>query len=124
GFGVGWSMSVGGFLLLGLGYLHFSDQYVRDYPQSARGFRLTPEFDAALSAYEAGKDGRDINEFRDTYAKEIQRAGGTADPAVYGSATVKAALDAGAGGASLKEGAKSYEGKILNDRQPFWSNLV
>ena len=34
-------------MLLGLVYLHFDDKYIRDYPQAAYGFKVTPEFDAA-----------------------------------------------------------------------------
>src|SRR5262249_11932068 len=67
GFVLGSIISVIGFLLLGLGYLHFDDRYVRDYPQSARGFALNPDFDAALSAFEAGREGRAFEEFRQTF---------------------------------------------------------
>jgi K(+)-stimulated pyrophosphate-energized sodium pump len=47
GFLIGSIISVAGFMLLGLGYLHFNDGYIRNYPQASYGFNVTPEFDAA-----------------------------------------------------------------------------
>ena len=44
GFLIGSVISVVGFMLLGLAYLHFDDKYIRDYPQAAYGFKVTPEF--------------------------------------------------------------------------------
>src|SRR5207302_287457 len=41
GFVFGSMISVAGFILLGLGYLHFDDGYIRSYPQSNYGFNVT-----------------------------------------------------------------------------------
>jgi len=50
GFLIGSAISVVGFMLLGLAYLRFDDAYIRNYPQAAYGFKVTPEFDAARDA--------------------------------------------------------------------------
>ncbi len=50
GFIIGSIISVVGFMALGLGYLHFNDSYIREYPQAAYGFIVTPEFEAARDA--------------------------------------------------------------------------
>jgi K(+)-stimulated pyrophosphate-energized sodium pump len=56
GFVLGSIISVVGFMLLGLGYLHFDDHYMREYPQALSGYVLTPEFEAARVAFEQGRD--------------------------------------------------------------------
>ena len=65
GFLIGSAISVVGFMLLGLAYLHFDDKYIRDYPQAAYGFKVTPEFDAARDA--AVKAGTPLKEFTQKY---------------------------------------------------------
>jgi K(+)-stimulated pyrophosphate-energized sodium pump len=52
GFIIGSIISVVGFVLLGLGYLHFNDDYIREYPQATGGYTLTPEFTAARDTWE------------------------------------------------------------------------
>jgi K(+)-stimulated pyrophosphate-energized sodium pump len=47
GFLIGSMISIVGFIVLGFGYLRFDDSYVKQYPQSIEGFRLTSEFQAA-----------------------------------------------------------------------------
>ena len=42
GFLIGSVISVVGFMLLGLAYLHFDDEYIRNYPQAAYGFKVIP----------------------------------------------------------------------------------
>ncbi len=69
GFLIGSAISVVGFMLLGLAYLHFDDAYIRDYPQSAYGFKVTPEFDAARDA--AVKAGTSLKEFTQSYQGPI-----------------------------------------------------
>jgi K(+)-stimulated pyrophosphate-energized sodium pump len=50
GFMIGSIISVVGFMLLGLAYLHFDDSYIRSYPQANYGFRVTDEFATARDA--------------------------------------------------------------------------
>src|SRR5438270_8456794 len=54
GFMLGSIISVVGFFLLGLAYLHVDDRYVREYPQALGGYRPDPDFEAARTTYEAG----------------------------------------------------------------------
>src|ERR1700744_4068910 len=44
GFILGSIISVAGFFMLGLGYLHFNDDYIRKYPQAIGGYRLDEGF--------------------------------------------------------------------------------
>src|ERR1051326_5943418 len=53
GFVLGSIISVVGFFLLGLGYLHFDDGYIKRYPQARGGYRVTDEFRSAREAFEA-----------------------------------------------------------------------
>ena len=69
GFLIGSAISVVGFMLLGLAYLRFDDAYIRNYPQAAYGFKVTPEFDAARDA--AVKAGTPLKEFTQSYAGPI-----------------------------------------------------
>jgi K(+)-stimulated pyrophosphate-energized sodium pump len=80
GFVIGSIISVVGFMILGLAYLHFGDDYIRSYPQANYGFTVTPEFAFA----------------RDT------------------------ALAQGQG---LAQFVKGFQGMILSDSQPIWSNF-
>jgi K(+)-stimulated pyrophosphate-energized sodium pump len=54
GFIIGSIISVVGFFALGLGYLHFGDSYIRDYPQALGGYeaQLSEEFRTARTQYE------------------------------------------------------------------------
>jgi K(+)-stimulated pyrophosphate-energized sodium pump len=47
GFIIGSIISIVGFIVLGFGYLRFDDQYLKQYPQSIEGFKVTREFEAA-----------------------------------------------------------------------------
>jgi K(+)-stimulated pyrophosphate-energized sodium pump len=47
GFVIGSIISVVGFIVLGLCYLHFDDSYLKQYPQAINGFKLTSEFETA-----------------------------------------------------------------------------
>jgi K(+)-stimulated pyrophosphate-energized sodium pump len=69
GFLIGSVISVVGFMLLGLAYLHFDDAYIRDYPQAAYGFKVTPEFEAARDA--AVQAGTPLKEFTQSYTRPI-----------------------------------------------------
>ena len=61
GFLIGSIISVVGFMLLGLAYLHFDDKYIREYPQAANGFRLTSEYEFART--EALTHGTSLKDF-------------------------------------------------------------
>ncbi|WP_165227078.1 proton/sodium-translocating pyrophosphatase [Aquisphaera insulae] len=50
GFIIGSIISVVGFMLLGLAYLHFDDSYVKAYPQANYGFKVTDDFAKARDA--------------------------------------------------------------------------
>ncbi|AGA27441.1 proton/sodium-translocating pyrophosphatase [Singulisphaera acidiphila] len=52
GFVLGSIISVVGFFLLGLGYLHFDDKYIKEYPQALGGYAVTPEFQADREKFE------------------------------------------------------------------------
>ena len=65
GFLIGSVISVVGFMLLGLAYLRFDDAYIRNYPQAAYGFKVTPKFDAARDA--AVTAGTPLKEFTQNY---------------------------------------------------------
>jgi len=69
GFLIGSAISVVGFMLLGLAYLRFDDEYIRNYPQAAYGFKVTPEFDAARDA--AVKAGTPLKAFTQSYVGPI-----------------------------------------------------
>ena len=69
GFLIGSVISVVGFMLLGLAYLHFDDAYIREYPQAAYGFKVTADFDAARDA--AVKAGTPLKEFTQGYTGPI-----------------------------------------------------
>jgi len=69
GFLIGSLISVAGFMLLGLAYLHFDDEYIRNYPQAAYGYNVTPEFAAARDA--ALAKGTALKEFTQSYTGKI-----------------------------------------------------
>src|SRR5207249_288275 len=52
GFLIGSIISVVGFVLLGLGYLHFDDQYIKEYPQALGGYTVSDEFLGARLQFE------------------------------------------------------------------------
>ncbi|MBV8677464.1 MAG: sodium/proton-translocating pyrophosphatase [Planctomycetaceae bacterium] len=147
GFVLGSIISVVGFMLLGLGYLHFDDNYVRNYPVALGGFRLSPDFETAYKAFERG---------RDVYAAasreaENERTGAANKPVTFtpeqiefetrawatdyasvhkganvDSSPVKAALAAGITGKSTRDWIATWpkESPILDkDNQPVWSTL-
>jgi K(+)-stimulated pyrophosphate-energized sodium pump len=95
GFILGSIISVAGFFLLGLVYLHVDDTYVKDYPQALGGYRLTPEFEAARKTYEAAHNyelAKTAKE-REELAKEF------------------------------RAWVKGYDGKILAAGQPIWASF-
>ena len=53
GFIIGSIISVAGFVLLGLAYLHFDDGYIKRYPQALGGYTLTADFEAARKVFDA-----------------------------------------------------------------------
>jgi K(+)-stimulated pyrophosphate-energized sodium pump len=108
GFIMGSVVSVFGFVLLGAGYLHFDDNYVRQYPQAIGGFVKSEEFD------------KDRAQFREAFWADFEKTHGDLrreDNAQF--------LDEGESALGGKERAfiSSYTKPILATSQPFWANL-
>jgi K(+)-stimulated pyrophosphate-energized sodium pump len=128
GFVLGSIISVVGFMLLGLGYLHFDDTYMREYPQALSGYVLTPEFEAARVAFEQGRDVKGLaaadrdaafREWGSVYRRAHADAPADAEP-------VRQAFDAGADGKSAREWVATWpaQSPILDQaRQPIWATL-
>jgi len=72
GFMIGSVISITGFMLLGLAYLHIDDDYIRAYPQAGYGYNVTAEFAAAREA--ALSSGATLKEFTRSYTEPIMRA--------------------------------------------------
>ncbi len=94
GFVLGSIISVVGFFLLGLGYLHFDSDYIRQYPQAVGGYQaqLAPEFVQAREVFE-------------TQNAELQKV----DPQEFAR--------------RYNNWVKSYKGDILAKSLPFWASL-
>ena len=73
GFVIGSAISIVGFIILGFGYLRFDDQYLKQYPQSIDGFRLTREFEAARQSLDptTRKDPKKFSEWVKSYSGPI-----------------------------------------------------
>jgi len=71
GFVIGSAISVAGFILLGLGYLHFDDAYMREYPQAIDGFNQTEEFVKAREAFHQA-NGTDTAKFHHWLQNDYQ----------------------------------------------------
>ncbi len=128
GFVIGSYISVVGFMLLGLGYLHFDSNYIRDYPQALGGYTLDPTFAAARDAFEFGhrdsglagaqQDGV-FREWSSGYARQ-HRDGGVdlAAPAV------RTAFDAGVTGQTLKQWLATWPAdRPMLGAQPWWATF-
>jgi K(+)-stimulated pyrophosphate-energized sodium pump len=128
GFLIGSVISVVGFMALGLGYLHFNDHYMREYPQALNGFALNPEFATARAAFEKGAESKGLNaadvesaarDWGVVYARN--NAGAAVD-----SPEVRSAFAAGVAGRSPKEwiGTWPTDRAILaSANQPWWATL-
>jgi K(+)-stimulated pyrophosphate-energized sodium pump len=153
GFVLGSIISVIGFMLLGLGYLHFNDSYVRDYPVALGGYQLAPKFETAYRAFESGhdiyksaekaankaalKDGTPPAKVTFTAEQiEFERKAWATDYAAVDkdakvdvdAQPVKDALTAGMTGKSTKDWIKNWpkgpENPILDvHKQPIWSTF-
>ena len=121
GFIIGSIISVVGFIALGLGYLHFDDRYVKEYPQALGGYATTTGFDAARSAFEWGKSGKPFQDWLAAYSN--QSGGGTVDIREIKPEATKAAYDAGRSGMDYRGWVAGYGDKILSPTQPIWSNF-
>jgi K(+)-stimulated pyrophosphate-energized sodium pump len=69
GFLIGSVISVVGFMLLGLVYLHFDDTYIKNYPQAGYGFNVTDAFREARDKALAG--GVSLTDFTKNYSEPI-----------------------------------------------------
>ena len=94
GFVIGSIISVVGFIALGLGYLHFDDDYIREYPQALGGYAVTPEFDA-----------------------------GPRRPSRRARTRPRAGRPSRTRAGDFRAWVKGYEGPILAGTQPFWANF-
>jgi K(+)-stimulated pyrophosphate-energized sodium pump len=108
GFILGSIISVAGFFVLGLGYLHFNDDYIREYPQALGGYERTDTFNTERAANESRLTA-------DFAAANIDLK--VKDPAGYDRKLGEAQSTAD------RAFVKAYTGAILSDRQPLWSNL-
>ena len=142
GFILGSIISVVGFMLLGLTYLHFDDSYVRNYPVALGGYRLAPEFDTAYKAFERGRDvfagaakaaaieGEKTAATFTTEQVEFERKvwaneyGNEHKGAVVDSAPVKAALTAGITGKATKDWLSTWPTNLpILGVQPVWATF-
>jgi K(+)-stimulated pyrophosphate-energized sodium pump len=109
GFLIGSAISVAGFFLLGLGYLHFNDHYIRAFPQALGGYnaQIADEFNAA-------RDG-----FKQAHAKDLKT-----DPSKYDREFRAFVKDYGKIGVD-KSGEPQYDPKkpILKAALPFYLSL-
>ena len=124
GFILGSIISVVGFFVLGIGYLHFNDDYIRDYPQAIGGYRLDEgfeklkaEFDAGSMIFEARKDAGGPGNPKSFEDKATLST--SADP------DAKAAFNAGLSGTSYRDWIRSYskDKPILSKDQPIWATF-
>ncbi|GIW88183.1 MAG: hypothetical protein KatS3mg108_2507 [Isosphaeraceae bacterium] len=143
GFVLGSIISTVGFMLLGLIYLHFNDDYVRQYPQALGGYATTPEFQAAYAAFERGRDeltevrtaARERNQTEPGALSEEQIRLGLSDfEATYRvehpeanaeSALLAEAFRAGATGQSPREWVSTWpKDRPILGSQPAWATLI
>ncbi|HMB05395.1 MAG TPA: sodium/proton-translocating pyrophosphatase, partial [Isosphaeraceae bacterium] len=108
GFVLGSIISVAGFFLLGLGYLHFDDNYIRAFPQALGGYRLTEEFQKDRAA------------FQDKFMAEFEKGHG--ELRARGEKAYKAEADKDYAPAE-RDFIREYKQPILAAGQPIWSNF-
>ena len=74
GFIIGSIISVVGFFVVGLFYLHFNDDYLRKYPQAIGGYKLDPTFEnekaAFLTAHPNDNSGTNLRNWIKTYPSD------------------------------------------------------
>ena len=108
GFIIGSIISVVGFFLLGFGYLHFDDDYIRKFPQAIGGYNVTEQFAKDKTGFEAGF----MADFGKSHA-DLQTSDST-----------KFTFDADAAYAvAERRFIREYQQPILNASQPIWSNF-
>jgi K(+)-stimulated pyrophosphate-energized sodium pump len=95
GFVLGSIFSVVGFVLLGLGYLHFDKSYFAQYPQALGGAPLNPGFKAEKERLEAVHSGL--------------RKGGEDDRLAYRT--------------RMREFIQGYDGELFEKPLPFWASF-
>lgn len=73
GFVIGSLLSIAGFIVLGFFYLRFDDKYLKEYPQSIDGFKLTQEFQTARAALpnETREHAKEFKAWVDSYQGPI-----------------------------------------------------
>jgi K(+)-stimulated pyrophosphate-energized sodium pump len=132
GFLLGSIISVVGFVLLGLGYLHFDDKYVRSYPQALGGYAVTNQFDIERAAFLAGQATyrrervESFGDWKKNFDLQKIQEGKPNQDELFDAPSTEAAFKAGVAGLSFREWIKQYpeNAPILDPKaQPLWSNL-
>ncbi len=123
GFILGSIISVAGFFILGLGYLHFDDDYIRDYPQAIDGYRLDEAFQKQKAAFDKGSEqfeDKSTVADRERTFERLPADLSSGDPAEL------AAYKAGVSGMSYRDWVRAYpkDKPILSPDQPIWANFV
>ncbi|MEA2632256.1 MAG: K(+)-stimulated pyrophosphate-energized sodium pump [Chloroflexota bacterium] len=108
GFILGSIISVIGFFLLGFGYLHFDDSYIKEYPQALGGYATTEEFS------------RDREAFREAFMARYEREHGGLRAKDVNQYDAEAAA---AYAAAERAFVRAYTKPILAPRQPLWASF-
>jgi K(+)-stimulated pyrophosphate-energized sodium pump len=128
GFLIGSVISVAGFMLLGLGYLHFDDHYMREYPQALGGFALNDEFATARAAFEQGVEAKGLSADKVDGAVREWGARYQRDhaAAAVDAPAVRSAFEAGVMGKTPKEWIATWPAEqpvLATANQPWWATL-
>jgi len=121
GFLLGSVISVVGFFALGLGYLHFNDDYIRQYPQATGGYTLSEEFQKDKNAFDRGvleaQNRQSTRKIADSTAYEFV---GTDKEAAEATP-----FQAGLGGLTYRDWVASYpkDKPILAKKQHIWADF-
>jgi K(+)-stimulated pyrophosphate-energized sodium pump len=115
GFIIGSVLSIAGFITLGLGYLKFDDTYLKHYPQSVDGFKLTQEF----------TDARKV--FNDEVNKQLASAKLSGNKDAIKTYQNEGKLFSGWINDTLPDEVKAnitpYKGDIMQKVQPSWTSF-
>jgi K(+)-stimulated pyrophosphate-energized sodium pump len=117
GFILGSIISVFGFFVLGFGYLHFDDNYIRKYPQALGGYKLSEGFQADRANFYAMEESR-----RETLAADVN----TRNDGPRTLSTAESEGFASDSATRFREWVSTYpkDKPILAADQPIWSNFI
>ena len=108
GFVIGSIISVIGFFLLGFGYLHFDDDYIRKFPQAIGGYNKDSQFAKDQTTFQETFMTRFAKDNASLQVSDPDKFRGDADTAY---------------GAVERQFIRDYKGKILSASQPIWSTF-